>query len=160
MTMVLTQELEFPERQVKRLMKGLEKRSMIKIENLVYYPYYFFEFDVSVKTVVGLKGKTACTVDALDGKCALVDVFPQLIQYEIETDFQLEIVITENEARKTAKYFISENISKKVKFLKVPEIKFSSETLYYRPFWLISLTKYKEQSLIIVDAISGNYHPL
>lgn len=162
MSTLLTQELAFSERDVLFGLQQYDKEAKIQISNLIFYPYYFFEYEVNAKSLLRFKGKVACTVDALAGRGALVDVQPEFLQRQIETKHILPSVeVCEEEARKVADMFVFDSASSKAKFVTIPKIKLLSSTLFYRPFWLVEYGQEKHgKHQLIVDAISGGYHPL
>ncbi len=161
MNAILIQEPLYVEQDVLRGLQKYEKQAEIHINKLIYYPYYFFEYELSIRSLLKLNGKTACTIDALSGHGALIDMQPEFLHREIEAEQIPDIEVSEEEARKAADKFIFENASSKAKFITIPKIQMLSSTLFYRPFWLAEygLDEHGQRQLI-VDAISGSYHPL
>ena len=160
MNTVLTQAPVYAEQDVIRGLQQYEKRAELQVSQLIYYPYYFFEYELSIRSFLKLKGKTACTIDGISGHGALIDRQPEFSYREIEPS-QIPIEVSEDKARKAAEKFIFENASSKAKFVTTPEIEMLSSTLFYRPFWLANYGQEDHgQHQLIVDAISGGYHPL
>lgn len=158
---VLVQEPVYDEQDVLRGLRQYEKQAVMNVRTLIYYPYYLFEYELDIKSLLKLKGKTACTIDALSGHGALIDVQPEFLNRQIDIEQAPVIQFNEDEAREEAGKFIFENAISKAKFVTVPRIQLLTSTLFYRPFWLVEykLETYEPNSLI-VDAISGSYHPL
>ncbi|QUW20865.1 hypothetical protein JSQ81_13695 [Sporosarcina sp. Marseille-Q4063] len=161
MSTLLTQEISFVEQDVLLGLRQYDKKSEVRISNLIFYPYYFFEYEVNAKSLLRFKGKVGCTIDALEGRGAIVDVQPEFLQRKIEMEIVPEVQVCEEKAREIADKFVFENASSKAKFITIPEIKLLSCTLFYRPFWLAKYDQEEQgQHQLIVDAISGSYHPL
>lgn len=160
MSTILTQEVAFVEEDVLRGLRQYDKAAEIQINNLIFYPYYFFEYEVNAKSLLRFTGKVGCTVDALGGQGAIVDVQPEFLQRQIEEEYIPAVVVSEGKAKKIADQFVFDNASKKAKFITMPKIKLLSSTLFHRPFWLAEYGRDYERRQLIVDAISGGYHPL
>ncbi|KMY55851.1 hypothetical protein AC623_19490 [Bacillus sp. FJAT-27231] len=161
MTSILTQKPVFAEKEILRGLQQYDRQANVHMNGMVFYPYYFFEYDISAKSLLKLQGKIACTIDALSGQGAMVDVQPEFSTYLMEGEEVLPITIAENEAEPLAERFISQTLSQKAKFITIPRLHLSSCSLFYRPFWLAKYTKPgRGQQPLIVDAISGSYHPL
>ena len=159
---ILTQVPVYEEEEVRRGLQQYDKNAEIEISRLIFYPYYFLEYEISVGGLLKLKGKTACTVDALSGHGALVDTSPELSKRSIKSEQLPSIQINEVEAVKVAGNFIFQNASSKGKFITIPKIKALGCTQFYRPFWLAEYALQREgkRQHLIVDAVSGSYHPL
>ncbi|PID22035.1 hypothetical protein CSV61_07415 [Sporosarcina sp. P3] len=161
MSAILLQEIEFTKEEVLLGLQQYEKETYFQVQDMIYYPYYFFEYQVSAKSLLKFKGKAACTIDGLGGRGAIVDVRPSFSRKKEEVGLFPELVIAEEEAIDAAKRFIFDHASSKAKFVTMPKITEVQRTLFYRPFWL---TDYKldnkKSGQLIVDAISGSYHPL
>jgi len=161
MTSILTQKPVFAEKEILRGLQQYDRRANVHMNGIIFYPYYFFEYEISAKSLLKLQGRIACTVDAISGQGAIVDVQPEFSTYPIEGEEMLPITIIEIEAEQLAKRFISQTVSQKAKFVTIPRLHIISSSLFYRPFWLAKYTKQgRGQEQLIVDAISGSYHPL
>ncbi|ARD48902.1 hypothetical protein [Sporosarcina sp. P33] len=161
MSAMLVQEIEFTEEEVLHGLRQYEKQTYFQIQDVIYYPYYFFEYQVSAKSLLKFNGKAACTVDALGGRGAMVDVRPVFYERKVENGRIPGLVIEENEAIAIAKRFVFDNASSKAKFVTMPKIIEVQRNLFYRPFWLADFKlQNNKQGQLIVDAISGSYHPL
>ncbi|MBS4190286.1 hypothetical protein KHA94_08725 [Bacillus sp. FJAT-49705] len=161
MNTILTQEPEFAESDVFRGLKQYDRKANVYVRQLLFYPYYFFEFELSAKSLLKLSGKIACTIDGISGKEAIIDMKPAFSTCFNETADKLSVQVEEMEARKIAERFVFQTISQKTKFISIPSLKISDCSLFYRPFWLAEyILKEKGKQQLIVDAISGSYHPL
>jgi hypothetical protein len=159
MSTLLAQEITFVEQDVLLGLQQYDMKAEFRISNLIYYPYYFFEYEVNAKSLLRFKGKVGCTVDALEGRGAIVDVQPEFLQRRIDSEYVPKVQVCEKQAREIADNFVFDNASSRAKFITIPKIKLLSSTLFYRPFWLAEYDQ-EGQRQLIVDAISGSYHPL
>lgn len=161
MSNLLVQEIDFSEEEVLLGLQQYEKQTLFHIQDLIYYPYYFFEYEVSAKSLLKFKGKVACTVDALGGRGSLVDVKPMFFERTVETGRIPHPVVVEEDAISIAERFVFDNASSKAKFVTMPKIIEVQRNLFYRPFWLADFKlANNQQGQLIVDAVSGSYHPL
>lgn len=161
MKTLLAQEIVFFEQEVVDVFWKIDRQAELQINQIIYYPYYFFEFEVNAKSLLKFKGKVGCTVDALGGRGAIVDVEPRFLESEIDQYYLPEILIEKEHASKTAEQYVFDSASSKAKFITIPKIKNISSQLFYRPFWIANYKRTgKEVQQFIVDAVSGGYHPL
>ncbi|EGQ21766.1 hypothetical protein HMPREF9372_3126 [Sporosarcina newyorkensis 2681] len=160
MIKIQTQEIEYNKDEVLQGLKQYEKKTHFRIQDVIYYPYYFFEYQVSAKSLLKFRGKTGCTVDALGGRGAMVDIQPVFSERQIEDGQVPNLVINEKLAAEIAEKFVFHNASSKAKFITMPKIIEVQRTLFYRPFWLAEFELEEKQGRLIVDAVSGSYHPL
>ena len=161
MSLILTQEPQFVQHEVIEGLQQYDTRAIVKVDTMIFYPYYFLEFEVSAKSLLNFNGKIACTVDAISGQGAIIDVKPEFTQLPIVEENFLPIEISEDKAEQLAEKFIFHAASQKAKFITIPSVTIHSTTLFYRPFWLAEYnSKETRERKIIVDAISGSYHPL
>lgn len=155
------QEIVFFEKEVVNVFRKIDRQAELEIDRIIYYPYYFFEFEVNAKSLLKFKWKVGCTVDALGGMGAIVDVEPHFFEQEIKQD-NLPVILVEKEAAsKKVEQYVFDSASSKAKFITIPKIKKVSSQLFYRPFWVANYKRSgKEMQQFIVDAVSGGYHPL
>lgn len=160
MKTIMTQDVLFTETEVLSGLTKIDKGAKIQMNRLIYYPYYFFEFDVKAKSLLNFEGRVGCTIDALGGHGAIVDIQPNLIEIRAECLTVPTIAVVKSQAAKKAKRFVFESASSKAKFLTIPIIKCISSQLFYRPFWIADYKNKEAKEQLIVDAVSGSYHPL
>ncbi|MDQ0338686.1 hypothetical protein J2S00_001472 [Caldalkalibacillus uzonensis] len=143
-----------------QLLTKLDPKARVIPEELVYYPYYFLQYQLNAKALLRLTGKVACTIDGISGQGALVDAPPEWRQAPPEPLKTLPVRLMEDEAIKQAESFVYNTAIQKVKYFTTPKLKRLSCKLFHRPYWIVRHhTKCKEHHLI-VDAITGKYHPL
>ncbi|MFD1349992.1 hypothetical protein [Oceanobacillus caeni] len=161
MSLILTQEPQFVQQEVLKGLQQYDKRASVQVNTMILYPYYFLEFEVSAKSLLKFNGKIACTIDAISGQGAIIDVQPEFIQRPIVDEKILPIEISEKEAEQLAEKFIFQAATQKAKFITIPTVTIHSTALFYRPFWLAEYnSKVSGGREVIVDAISESYHPL
>lgn len=160
MKTLLTQETFFVERDVINRFHQFDKEAEVQVNRLIYYPYYFLEFKVHANSLLKFNGKVGCTIDALGGHGAIVDVQPEFLEIQIESVSIPSIVVDQEEASRKAEQYVFEHASSKAKFITTPKIKQVNCQLFYRPFWIAEYKRNEEKQQLIVDAVSGSYHPL
>ena len=162
MISIVAQAPVYEEEEVRRGLQQYDKNAEIEINKLIFYPYYFFEYEISVGGLLKLKGKTACTVDGLSGHGALIDMQPEFSERLIEPEKLPLLQLNVEEAKKVAEDFIFQIASSKGKYITIPKVQALTSTQFYRPFWLAeySIQREGECRQLIVDAVSGSYHPL
>lgn len=162
MKQVLYQKPILLESEVTSNLRQLDKKASIFVQSIIYYPYYFFEYEMRTKKLRTLNGMIACTVDALSGKEAIIDVKPEFSTHELDNLFSsLPIQIDREEASQIAEKFILNTAMEKAKYLTLPSLEQKKQLLFYRPFWIIDyFISNKREGQFIVDAVDGCYHPL
>ncbi|WP_068676775.1 hypothetical protein [Oceanobacillus sp. Castelsardo] len=158
---VKTQEIFFTEEKVIRTLGKKEVDTDFSIRNIVYYPYMFYEFSFKRgNPITPLKGDVACTIDAISGIPALVDKRPEFTTLKIANKNILPIQLEENQTVELAKEFLYRTISKNIKVATAPNISLKQCHLFYRPYWIIDGKANEHGFTLMVDSISGKYHPL
>ncbi|KZR57749.1 hypothetical protein [Pseudobacillus badius] len=161
MTSILAQKPVLAQEEVLRGLQQYDRRAKVQISQMILYPYYFFEYTLRAKSLLKLNGKVACTIDALSGQGALADVQPEFSSSPAKEGGMLPVAVAKDEAKRLAENFIIHTLSQKTKFLTVPRLHLADSSLFYRPFWLAQYRRAAHgQQQLIVDAVSGSYHPL
>ncbi|WP_085993256.1 hypothetical protein [Oceanobacillus senegalensis] len=157
-----TQEVSFTEERIIRSLGKMKAEVDFSVKNLVYYPYMFYEFDFKNSNPISpLKGNVGCTIDAISGTPALVDKRPAFIMQQLTDEKPLPVQLEGEEAKHLAQEFLYRTISRKIKVMSAPNIALKHHELFYRPCWVVSGNKgNKDTFTLIVDSISGKYHPL
>lgn len=158
---VLSNVIQFRKNVVVERLSQMDKNVNFNVERIVYYPYYFFEYVMKKeKFLQGKTGRIGCTIDAISGVGALIDAVPQLEEREVEDHETIGCKLNDNLAEIEAEKYVCRSISYKMKILKMPKIHLETKNLFYRPFWVITGNGKKDDFSIVVDAMSGKYHPL
>ncbi|MYL36260.1 hypothetical protein [Halobacillus litoralis] len=160
-TPVLTSDHIFSDEEICHFLKQMEKDSIFTPECLVYYPYYFLEYEMKGKRWLGhVHKKIGCTIDSISGVGSLIDTSPELSEAELKTNKVLDIQIPLSKAKVYGERFIGRSISYKMKIFRMPGITLTKESLFYRPYWIVKGMKKKKCFHLIVDALTGEFHPV
>lgn len=140
----------------------ITKARSVQIRNRFYYPYYFVQYRLRGKMLfMRVNKRVGCTVDLVSGREALVDAPLEPCRETVPRDSVLEGNLTELNARERAKSYVYYAVSMKIKLLGSVELIQERELLYHRPFWLVTCEWPDEEPIsIIVDGVSGRFHPL
>lgn len=158
---IKTERINFKEEEVKRLLEKLESNFSFKIEQLVFYPYFFFEYSLAKKKRASQKEKVGCTIDAINGIGALTDTWPDYgYQQEHYEQSVMPGKLSEVEAKQISEKFLYNTILHKRKFLSLPELKLTQQEAFHRPYWIVDSDNSKKQFSLIVDAVTSRYHPI
>ncbi|ADC50080.1 MULTISPECIES: hypothetical protein [Alkalihalophilus] len=161
METVCVQEKTFYEDDIPKLLSSIDPNSYYKVRSLVYYPYYLFEYRLDARGLLKLKGNIGCTVDSISGRGAIIDQKPILNSTCNINNDCLSPKMTLDSASHIAEEYLFHSASLKMKFLSMPKMKLINQQLFYRPFWIVSYNECnKENPPMIVDGISGTYHPI
>ncbi|MFC0558418.1 hypothetical protein [Halalkalibacter alkalisediminis] len=161
MEQVLIQTQTFEANEIVKLLKSIDRNLPYTLEGLVYYPYYLFEFKMNAKGLMRLKGNIGCTVDSISGRGAMIDQKPSLYRGEIPEKDGLRPSLTVEAAYDKANEYLFHTASLKLKFVSMPQVQLVNQALFYRPFWIVT-PSHKEEGYpnLMVDGISGTYHPI
>lgn len=158
---IKTECIHFEEQEVKRLLENLVPNYSFKINQLVFYPYFFFEYLLKKKKRLSKGEKIGCTVDAINGMGALTDTWPN---YEYQQTYSEQSIMPGNlnkkKAKKVSEEFLYNSILYKRKFLLMPELRVTKQEEFYRPYWIVESDNSKNQFSLIVDAVTSRYHPV
>lgn len=142
-------------------MERIEPGTTFKASQLVYYPYFFFEYTLERKRLLHpFSGTTGCTIDAVDGIGSLIDHAPFLKNQALVKASMIQPVINSERGEAKAEAFIYDSISLKLKVLSMPKLKLNKKDLFYRPYWIVYGGICSNQFSLAVDAVTGKYHPL
>lgn len=160
---VIQAETFFYERQeIKHLFEKMDPESAYTVQRHIYYPYLFFEYMLKRKSFFHpLEGNIGCTVDGVNKIGALLDTFPRLEKKTVSRQAVIECKMELTDAKPIAESFLLNHIVNKKKILSVPKLQLTKQLLFYRPYWIVEgRRKTSRPFLLMVDAVSGKYHPL
>ena len=134
----------------------------VRIQSRLFYPYYFFQYRLRGKRLFAkVHSRIGCTVDLISGREALADTPFEPRPETVSREWILEAAITEARAREQARSYVCAAVSMKMKWFRSVELRQERSFLYYRPFWLVACEERdKDPVWIIVDGVSGRFHPL
>ena len=132
-----------------------------EVQKRIYYPYYWFFFANTVKTLLGVRTiRASCLVDLCSGQASTTDNF---MQEEIEADMDsvLEGKIGEEEAYQKARTYVVHSTIHVMKALLCPEIVVLEKRILHKLFWIVKCSHPgKEPFRVIVDSVTGTYEIL
>ncbi|GIN22062.1 MAG TPA: hypothetical protein DEO65_07170 [Bacillus bacterium] len=161
-TEVFTLETIFSEEETEQSFQRMQPDVAFTVSHLIYYPYLFHEYSFERKNPFSpLKGNVACTVDAISGIAALVDKAPSFIKASVDSKQIISPKVDEEKAKIIAEDFLFQTISMKIKILLTPKMRLTKYLLFHRPYLILNAEqKNKKGFTLMVDSVSGKYHPL
>lgn len=158
---VKAQNVNFDKNEIRIMLERLEPGIPFKVIQLVYYPYFFFEYVLERKKLLyPIRGTTGCTVDAIDGVGSLIDNVPDLRHQELAKENMIQPKLTLEKGEAYAEKFLYEMISLKLKVLSMPKLEPINKEMFFRPYWIVYGDIDSTQFSLAVDAVSAKYHPL
>ncbi len=133
-----------------------------QVQKLIYYPYYWFLFSFTIKTLFGKSKniKASCLVDLINNHASTTDRF-ELKETEVLQKSILEHDYNEEQALKTAKTYLTHSSIHTMKVLFAPDYEIMEKQLVYKPFWIVKCTDHGKYSFkVIVDAVTGKFQIL
>ncbi len=159
---ILVEKINFEKDETKRLLEKLDSESTYKVQHCIYYPYLFFEYSVQKKNFFDpIEGKLGCTIDGVNKIGALIDTYPLLDEKKIADGQIVNCTLSLPDAEAIAKKFLLDSILRKRKVFTIPKLKMTQQKIFYRPYWIVKGNEDKPNHfLLLVDAVSGKFHPL
>ncbi|MBM7583999.1 hypothetical protein JOC86_000536 [Bacillus pakistanensis] len=143
------------------LLKKQDEKANYYLERLVYYPYYFFKYKIKAKGLLKIDGYLGCTIDSISARGAIIDHSPSFIKEDLQNKACIPYSLTLLDAKNEAEDFLNHSASLKLKFFSIPKMVLDQQELFFRPYWIISDKKKRAHyPPIMIDAVSGKYHPL
>lgn len=161
--LIHAEKLSFDHNEIKSIFEKTDAEKMFQVHQLVFYPYYYFEYKLERKSLFHPNGGVVgCTVDGINGIGAIVNMFPRFESQEIQSDTKIPEELNLADAKTTAKKFVYDTIAYKMKVFSAPPISLTREDKFYRPYWIIEGgDRYSQNKFMLtVDAVTGKYHPL
>lgn len=158
---ISTEEINFSNDEIKTYLERMDTKNSFKVDQLVFYPYFFFEYDVDKKSFFHPIGTMGCAVDGINGVSAIIDKMPDFSEKTIPSRDIIQNKLSLMKAKAIAEPFLYDSISYKMKVLSMPAINLSKQEIFYRPYWIAEGGMYVSNSFsLTVDAVTGKYHPL
>ncbi|ASK62447.1 hypothetical protein CFK37_09930 [Virgibacillus phasianinus] len=160
--LVKAEAIGFSNQEIKVYLERMDTNRSFKVNQLVFYPYFFFEYELESKSFFHpIGGAVGCTVDGVNGVGAVIDISPEFKEQEITAEKLIQKELDTMEAKGIAEKFLYNSISYKMKVLSMPRMKLIKQEVFYRPYWIAEGGTYSSnQFLLTVDAVTGKYHPL
>ena len=132
-----------------------------RAEASLFYPYFWFLFRVSTRTLFGECGlKVSCLIDARTQVGATADAF-KLEQVGVPADDVIEPRLNEAEANRLAERYVAYVVRNKRKALVAPKSEMLEHSLVFKPFWIVKCTSDSKPAFrVMVDGITGAFHVL
>jgi hypothetical protein len=126
------------------------------IERKIYYPYFWFSANCSTRTLFGKRPFSAnCLVDGRNGLGATTDPFE--VEESAVADRAIMATRTTTEmAEKSARRYLSHNLSRGLKMIGHFNIDLESRGPVYKSYWLVHC----KGTLVMVDSTTGCLHTL
>lgn len=159
---VKAEAIGFDNHEIKIYLEKMDTERSFKVDQLVFYPYFFFEYALERKSFFHpLGGAVGCTIDAINGVGAVIDTSPNFKEKALTTKNIIQKKLDSLEAKEIAEKFLCDSISYKMKILSMPKLKLIKQEVIYRPYWIAEGGACSSnQFLLTVDAVTGKYHPL
>ncbi|WP_085523170.1 hypothetical protein [Tuberibacillus sp. Marseille-P3662] len=159
---IKTQNVGFNSHEIKGSLEKMDAGMKVAVDQLVFYPYFFFEYSLERKSFLHPNGGTVgCTIDALNGAGSLIDMSPVLNEQSVSDDNIIQRKLDSAKAKEIAETFLYDSISYKMKILSMPNLKLSKQEIFFRPYWIVEgVVQSANRFCLTVDSITGKYHPL
>lgn len=132
-----------------------------RFERKLYYPYYWFHFRHSARTLLGTSAvRVSCLVDARTRVGATTDAFDR--EY-VHTDASatVDATLDEREALRIAERYTAYVIRNQRKALVVPRIEVLEQEAVHKPFWIVGCRRDGELRFrVLVDGVTGSFQAL
>jgi len=132
-----------------------------RTEACLFYPYFWFLFRCSTKTLFGETGlKVSCLIDARTKVGATADAF-ELEHVGVPAGDVIEPRLGAAEANRLAERYVSYVVRNKRKALVAPKLEVLEQALVFKPFWIVNcINGTKPEFRMMVDGITGGFHAL
>ena len=126
------------------------------VDKEIIYPYYCFNADCSVPTMVGRKQVVLiCLVDAINGIGATADRF-ELKNESVLAELLLPAEIDAQGAADIAHRTVTHALGKKLRTISSFDVSVESRGLVHKRFWIVQTS----EASVMVDSTTGGLHPL
>jgi len=159
---IIAQPLHFNKEKVESAFKKLDQNHVYQASQMVYYPYYYFRYNVQAKRLfLPANEKVGCAVDAVSGKGSLIDSQPKLKQFTVQESELLHQKQSLDDCLEKSESFLYRSLSLKMKMLSISKVQVEEKQFFYRPYWIVYNQNGEKGAVdFIVDGVSGQYHPL
>ncbi|WP_404455031.1 hypothetical protein LG329_06750 [Virgibacillus necropolis] len=159
---IKAEEINFNNNEIKIYLEKMDTKNTFKVDQLVFYPYFFFEYSLDRKSFFHpIGGTVGCSIDGINGVGSIIDKVPHFSKQEVSTQNIIQKKLNTLDAEVIAEPFLYDSISYKMKILSMPKLNISKQEVFYRPYWIAKGGTHKSnQFLLTVDAVTGKYHPL
>ena len=127
----------------------------------LFYPYFWFLFRCSTRTLFGESGvRVSCLIDARTKVGATADAF-ELERIGVPAGDVIEPHLDEAEANRLAERYVAYVVRNKRKALATSKLEVLDHALVFKPFWIVNCSNgTKPEFRVMVDGITGGFHVL
>ena len=127
----------------------------------LFYPYFWFLFRCSTRTLFGESGvRVSCLIDARTKAGATADAF-ELEHIGVPAGDVIESRLDEAEANRLAERYVAYVVRNKRKALATSKLEVLEHALVFKPFWIVNCSNgTKPEFRVMVDGITGGFHVL
>ena len=126
------------------------------VETEMIYPYYCFDANCTVPTMVGRKNiPMLCLVDAVNGLGATADSF-ELKKETVPADQLLDTEIDGDDAAATAIRTVTHRLGRKLRTITSFDVDVQPRGIVHKRFWIVRTS----DARVMVDSTNGGLHPL
>jgi hypothetical protein len=127
----------------------------------LFYPYFWFLFRCSTRTLFGESGlRVSCLIDARTKAGATADAF-EIEHIGVPAGDVIEPHLDEAEAKRLAERYVAYVVRNKRKALATPQLEVLEHALVFKPFWIVNCSNgTKPEFRVMVDGITGGFHVL
>lgn len=138
------------------LVSSLTGDMEVHLEPEVIYPYYCFDAECSVPTLVGRKDiSLICLVDAVNGLGATADSF-ELKKESLSPAMRLPVELELKTAVDIAQRTVTHRMGKKLRMIASFDVSIVPRGMVHKRFWIVQA----RDARVMVDSTTGGLHPL
>lgn len=138
------------------LVSSLTGDMEVHLEPEVIYPYYCFDAECSVPTLVGRKDiSLICLVDAVNGLGATADSF-ELKKESLSPTMRLPVELELETAVDIAQRTVTHRMGKKLRMIASFDVSIVPRGMVHKRFWIVQ----SRDARVMVDSTTGSLHPL
>jgi len=127
-----------------------------QVETDIVYPYYCFDANCSIPTMVGRKQVALiCLVDAINSVGATADSF-ELKHEAVAATSLLAAEISSEDASDIAHRTVTHSLSKNLRTISSFDVTLTPRGLVHKRFWIVQ----SSEARVMVDSTTGGLHPL
>ena len=146
----------FTSTDARRVVASLTGDVEAKVESEVIYPYYCFDADCAVPTLIGRKRVSLIgLVDAVNGLGATADSF-ELKNETVTKEQLLAADLGAESAADIARRTLTHRLGKRLRMIASFDLIVRPRGLVYKRFWIVQ----SSEARVMVDSTTGSLHPL
>src|SRR5690625_8047205 len=105
--LIHAESISFDHHEIKQIFEKTDAEKEFHIHQLVFYPYYYFEYKLERKSLFHPNGGVVgCKVDGINGTGAVVNMFPRFDSQEIQSDTMIKEKLKLGDEKITDKMYI------------------------------------------------------